>query len=69
MRHTPDGKTIAIGASTAGGRDEILTVGVADGVVSRIGDRDWAEVSNVVWLADGSGLVMVGRDGGRKNQI
>lgn len=66
---SPDGKTIAIGASMAGRRDEVVAVGVADGVINKIGDRDWAEVSNVVWLADGRGLVMVGRDRGRNNQI
>lgn len=66
---SPDGKTIAIGGSTTGRSDEILAVGVADGVVHKIGDRDWAELSNVAWLADGSGLVMVGRDGERNNQI
>jgi len=66
---SPDGKTLAIGASTAGRRDEILAMGVADGVVNRIGDRDWASLSNLAWLADGSGLMMVGRDGEQNNQI
>ncbi|MEO8435635.1 MAG: winged helix-turn-helix domain-containing protein [Pyrinomonadaceae bacterium] len=66
---SPDGKTIAIGAHKAGNRDEILTASVADGVVRKVGDRDWAGLSNLVWLADGSGLVTVGRDGERNNQI
>jgi len=66
---SPDGKTIAVCATSAGRRGEILTVGVADGAVNKMGERDWAEVNNLVWLSDGSGLVMVGRDRGRNNQI
>ena len=66
---SPDGKTIAIGASTSGGRAEILAVGVADGVVNKIGDRDWAGLRSVAWLADGSALVTVSRGGERNNQI
>src|SRR5436190_2831951 len=66
---SPDGNTIAIGTSTAGRRDEILSVSVADGVVKKIGDRDWAEVSNVAWLADGTGLIFIGRDREQNNQI
>jgi Tol biopolymer transport system component/DNA-binding winged helix-turn-helix (wHTH) protein len=66
---SPDGKTIAIGARTAGRRDEILGVSVPDGAVNKIGDRDWADLTNVAWLADGSGLVTVGRDRERNSQI
>lgn len=57
---SPDGKIIAVAAVKADNkRQNILAVRVADGSVSKIGDRDWYNVGNLAWLPDASGLVTV----------
>lgn len=55
---SPDGKTIAIAASdvNAGGTG-ILAVDVENGSISKIGAPVENRIVNLVWLADGSGLV------------
>ena len=60
---SPDGKTIAVAASRADNkREELLAVSVADGSLSKIGNRDWGNVGNLVWLPDASGVVMIAQE-------
>ena len=56
---SPDGKTIAFGANKPAGRDEILTVSLADRSVNKVGHGDWGAVENVVWAPDGSGILVI----------
>ncbi|HEV2904036.1 MAG TPA: hypothetical protein VGW32_03265, partial [Pyrinomonadaceae bacterium] len=57
---SPDGEIIAVAAVNGDNkREEILAVRVADGSVSKIGDRDWENVGNLVWLPDARGLVTI----------
>jgi Tol biopolymer transport system component len=55
---SPDGNSIAFSARTESGQVEVLSASVADGSVSRIGDRDWPDVGRVAWLPDGSALLV-----------
>jgi Tol biopolymer transport system component/DNA-binding winged helix-turn-helix (wHTH) protein len=57
---SPDGKIIAVGAGQPKKQESnILAIRVADAAVEKIGDRGWNEEFNLVWLKDGSGLVLV----------
>jgi DNA-binding winged helix-turn-helix (wHTH) protein/Tol biopolymer transport system component len=58
----PNGKSIVFSAHNVQGRDEILAVNVADGTTSRICERDFPEVDNLVGLPDGSGIILLGSD-------
>jgi DNA-binding winged helix-turn-helix (wHTH) protein/Tol biopolymer transport system component len=58
----PNGKSIVFSAHNEQGRDEILAVNVADGIMSRICDRDFPEVHNLVGLPDGSGIIVLGNE-------
>ncbi len=68
---SPDGKTIASSVNTSTGRDELVTINVADGSVNKIGSRDWGSVENLVWLPDSSGLFVLAKEntGERRRQI
>lgn len=55
---SPDGKTIAVAAKNpTTERIEILAIAVSDGSAERISDRDWGEIGNLKWQADGRGLL------------
>ncbi|HEX6625714.1 MAG TPA: protein kinase, partial [Pyrinomonadaceae bacterium] len=59
---SPDGKMIACpaGSADAGGLFyNVVGVRVEDGATERLTTQRWGWVSQVAWLADGSGLVMV----------
>jgi Tol biopolymer transport system component/DNA-binding winged helix-turn-helix (wHTH) protein len=58
---SPDGKLMAIGASSSesGGRYEVFVVSVADGQIKRLTSMAWRDLLNIAWLPDGSGLVVV----------
>jgi serine/threonine protein kinase len=57
---SPDGKRIACGVfdGTGGGYSSIVEVPVESGDPRPIGSQRWARVGRVIWLADGSGLIM-----------
>jgi serine/threonine protein kinase/Tol biopolymer transport system component len=57
---SPDGKQIACGMfnGTGPGYSTVLTVPVEGGNSSSIGAEKWASVGRLIWLADGSGLIM-----------
>jgi Tol biopolymer transport system component len=68
---SPDGKSIAFSAYSASGQEQLMSIGVADGSVTRIGNRDWSNVDNLKWLPDGSGVLVVATAsvGERQRQI
>jgi serine/threonine protein kinase len=57
---SPDGKRIACGMfhGTGAGYSTIIEVPVEGGVPQTMGSQRWANVGRVLWLADGSGLIM-----------
>ena len=57
---SPDGKRIACGMfhGTGAGYSTIVEVPVEGGVPQTMGSQKWAIVGRVLWLADGSGLIM-----------
>jgi serine/threonine protein kinase len=57
---SPDGKRIACGIlnGTSAGNSSVVEVPVEGGDSRPIGSERWASVGRVVWLADGSGLIM-----------
>ena len=63
---SPDGSTIALGASRSDTNTgyEVYTVNVADGSTKALTSAAWNRVGAMAWLADGSGLVMVGQKEG-----
>jgi DNA-binding winged helix-turn-helix (wHTH) protein/Tol biopolymer transport system component len=54
-----DGKQLAVSAY-AGGMCRVLTIPAAGGQLSPIGTEKWMHIRQVVWLADSSGLVLIG---------
>ena len=57
------GKTIAciVGDETTGvGRMDVVEVNVADGTMKPITTREWEEISQIAWLQDKSGLLILG---------
>ena len=63
---SPDGSAIAIGASRSDTNTdyEIFTVNTADGSVKPLTNAGWSSVGAMAWLADGTGIVMVGQKEG-----
>ncbi|HEV7747223.1 MAG TPA: protein kinase [Pyrinomonadaceae bacterium] len=57
---SPDGKTIACGAGSYSGNlsATIVSVPAAGGAEQPITTQNWVSVSRVLWLGDGSGLVV-----------
>ena len=57
---SPDGKRIACGLfdGTGAGNATIVEVPVAGGEPKPIGSEKWASVGRVIWLRDGTGLIM-----------
>lgn len=56
---SPDGKRIACGMTNAAGNyASVVEVPVAGGEPKAIGSEKWATVGRVVWMSDGSGLIM-----------
>ena len=69
---SPDGGLIAVGVSDEQGKNcEIAAVNIADGSIGKIGDKACSRNSNLVWLRDGSGIVLTasGGDEGSNTQI
>ena len=62
---SPDGRAVAY---TVSGRDDegyyinIESVGVSDRAPHTVSAARWRDVNSIAWLADGSGLVIAGRD-------
>ncbi len=64
---SPDGKVIVSSAGStevSGARMYPVEVRVADGAQRVITDKRWVLLEAVSWLADGSGLIVAGRDKG-----
>jgi eukaryotic-like serine/threonine-protein kinase len=57
---SPDGKRIACGMfnGTGAGYSTVVEVPVAGGEPQPLGSQKWARVGRVIWLGDGSGLIM-----------
>jgi len=57
---SPDGKTIACGAGSYGGNlsANIVSVPAEGGAEKVLTSQNWASVSRVLWLGDGSGLII-----------
>jgi serine/threonine protein kinase len=57
---SPDGKRIACGMfhGTGAGYSTIVEVPVEGGVPRTMGSQKWANVGRVLWLGDGTGLIM-----------
>jgi serine/threonine protein kinase/sugar lactone lactonase YvrE len=60
---SPDGKIIACGAGsfTGDGRRTVVGVLVQGGAETRLTPQTWATVARVLWLGDGSGLIMTAK--------
>jgi Serine/threonine protein kinase len=60
---SPDGKRIACGANSAmgAGYSTVVEVPVNGGDPKPIGYEKWADVNRVIWMPDGSGLIMTAR--------
>jgi len=56
---SPDGARVAVAYRTlaSGGNRGIRLVDVASGAMTSLGGQAWADMTDVAWLADGSGLV------------
>jgi len=61
---SPDGMVIACPAVNVegGSPNNLVVVNVGDGSVRQLNSQGWAVIEKVVWLADGSGLVMNAND-------
>jgi len=57
---SPDGKRIAVGvgSATGAGYMTVMEIPIGGGTPKPIGTERWAGVSRVIWLGDGSGLIM-----------
>jgi serine/threonine protein kinase len=68
---SPDGKVIACATGHQGLRDtRLVKVRLDDGTEFPIASRSWANIREVAWLSDGSGLVMIARyQPGSQSQI
>ena len=70
---SPGGEVIACAAVDTEGGLHVNVVGVrlSDGAVTRISDEKWFDVGRMVWLADGSGLLITAttQGSGFSNQI
>ncbi|HVG39784.1 MAG TPA: winged helix-turn-helix domain-containing protein, partial [Pyrinomonadaceae bacterium] len=61
---SPDGRVIACPAASFVGTyySNVVTINVADGTEAPLSDRRWYRIGSVQWLADGSGLIVIGVD-------
>jgi len=60
---SPDGKRIACGANSAmgAGYSIVMEIPVDGGNPKPIGSEKWADVNRMIWMPDGSGLIMTAR--------
>jgi Tol biopolymer transport system component len=59
---SPDGSSIAVAVGDATRRMTIVLVKVADGRQERLTEQTWENIGTLVWLLDGSALIMDARD-------
>jgi len=59
---SPDGKSIACAGKTGNGRYDVVEVGIEDEAERSITSQDWGFISDIAWLSDGSGLLLIGGD-------
>jgi TolB protein len=55
---SPDGKRIACGVTNGGDSSTVVEIPVEGGDPKPIGSEKWANVGRVIWVGDGSGLIM-----------
>jgi serine/threonine protein kinase/Tol biopolymer transport system component len=57
---SPDGKTIAVGAGSSSGKQlaTVVAVPAGGGSETKFTSQNWVSVSRLLWLDDGSGLVV-----------
>jgi len=67
---SPDGARVAVAYVTiaSGGSRGIRLVDVASGALTSLGDQAWSDMTDVAWLADGSGLVIAATEKGSVNR-
>lgn len=62
----PDGKKIAVAFGSSGDRGksyfQIVELSVENGEQNKLTDQQWLEIGGLVWLPDGSGLLINGTD-------
>jgi len=65
-----DGARVAVAYTSlaAGGNRGVRVIAVTTGAVTSLGDAVWADVTDVAWLADGSGLVATASERGSTNR-
>ena len=63
---SPDGSMIAVGVSRSDTDTdyEVFTISTTDGSAKPLTNADWNRVASMAWLADGSGIVMIGQKNG-----
>ena len=67
---SPDGRIIACArAVSEGNYKKLVEVEVGTGTERPIGLSKWAAVDQMVWLLDGSGLIVVGQQQGTSSQV
>jgi serine/threonine protein kinase len=60
---SPDGKSIACAGKTGKGRYfDVVEVGIEDGAERTITSPGWGFITDIAWLSDGSGLLMITSD-------
>jgi len=68
---SPDGSLIAVAAINDAAKEsrEVFVVRLSDGQISQLTAHDWTRVSNLVWLPDGQGLIIVAADSSDMRQL
>jgi Tol biopolymer transport system component len=60
---SPDGKTIAVGASSSDHKQtEMVVISVRDAAMNKLSSRAWGVVGNLAWSPDGSGVLIATRE-------
>ena len=66
---SPDGTIIACAALNPSGKQEVVAVRVADGVVSAVPSPRWIVIWEIVWRSDGKSFLVVAAENNSSNQI
>ncbi len=60
---SPDGTIIAVTAQTADGKNAVVLVRAADGVVAAIPPQRWGHIKQIAWQPQGGVLFVIGTEG------
>lgn len=68
---SPDGRYIAFGSHKPDGGEEVMLANAEDGTTKVLPARDWSNVDNLAWFANGSQLAVLGKEtvGERRRDI